>query len=83
MQTGLCRSLLFPLMGPADREVVGAEGVVDDGAAVQAAILTGLENNHLCLFADFNSQATSLKQCLTCCSSTLPHSPLESKLLAE
>ena len=62
---------------------INPDEAVAYGAAVQAAILTGLENNHLCLFADFNSQATSLKQCLTCCSSTLPHSPLESKLLAE
>ena len=38
MQTGLCRSLLFPPMGAANREVVGAEGVVDDGAAVQAIV---------------------------------------------
>ncbi len=39
MQTGLCRSLLSPPMGAADREVVGAEGVVDDGAAVQAVVV--------------------------------------------
>ena len=39
MQTGLCRSLLFPPMGAADREVVGAEGVVDDGAVVQAVVV--------------------------------------------
>ena len=39
MQTGLCRSLLFPPMGAANREVVGAEGVVDDGAAVQAVVV--------------------------------------------
>ena len=26
-------------MGAADREVVGAEGVVDDGAAVQAVVV--------------------------------------------
>ena len=39
MQTGLCRSLMFPPMGAANREVVGAEGVVDDGAAVQAVVV--------------------------------------------
>ena len=39
MQTGLCR---FPAVGPpigaAAREVVSAESVVDDGAAVQAVV---------------------------------------------
>ena len=38
MQTGLSFPAVSPPMGAAAREVVGAEGVVDDGAAVQAVV---------------------------------------------
>ena len=39
MQTGLSFPAVSPPMGTAAREVVGAEGVVDDGAAVQAVVV--------------------------------------------
>ena len=38
MQTGLSFPAVSPPMGAAAREVVGAEGVIDDGAAVQAVV---------------------------------------------
>ena len=38
MQTGLSFPAVSPPMGAAAREVVGAEGVFDDGASVQAVV---------------------------------------------
>ena len=51
-------------MGAADREVVGAEGVVDDGAAVQAVVVgvgpTGRTFNRVCSPAYGSSQRSTL-----------------------